>query len=118
MAAAALLALPFCPGCAGGTEVNGLSCQECKGSGRAGGAVRRRWRGLKRPSLGPLADVAGWSVGTVLSLLPLVPGVGGAAMVSVAAGELAGHVFGHGLTPWAGLAVGGVFALALDRRIP
>lgn len=119
MAAAALLALPFCQACAGGGEVNGLPCRECGESGRLRPA-RRRWR-LRRPSLGPLADVAGWSVGTVLSLaglLPLVPGVGGAVMVSLGAGEVAGRVFGHGLALWVGLAVGGVFALVLDRRIP
>lgn len=80
-------------------------------------ALRRRLRPAGAAA-GPLADAAGWTAGRVLALLPLVPGVGGAAMISVCAGEFAGHVFGHGLTPWVAGLVGGVFALLLDRRIP
>lgn len=64
-----------------------------------------------------ITEGAGTVLGRILSLVPLVPGVGGAAMVSVGAGEFAGHVFGHGLAPWVALAVGGMFALLLDRRI-
>lgn len=66
---------------------------------------------------GMLASAAGWVTGRVLASLPAVPGVGGAAAVSVGLGELAGHVFGHGLTPWVAITVGGVFALVLDRQI-
>ena len=66
---------------------------------------------------GVLADVAGWLTGRVLLSLPAVPGLAGAGMVSLGLGELAGHVFGHGLTPWVSVAVGGVFALMLDRRL-
>ena len=79
-------------------------------------ALRRRLRA--REVAGPLADAAGWTAGRLLSLLPLVPGIGGAAVISVCTGELAGHVFGHGLAPWVAGLVGGVFALLLDRRIP
>jgi hypothetical protein len=78
--------------------------------------LRRRLRDRLAPT--PLPEAAGHAVGRVLSLLPLLPGIGGAAMVSVGSGELAGHVFGHGLAPWVALGVGGVFALLLDRKIP
>lgn len=67
---------------------------------------------------GVLASAAGAVSGRLLAVRRLVPGVAGAAAVSVCAGELAGHVFGHGLAPWVAGLVGGVFALALDRRLP
>lgn len=66
---------------------------------------------------GSVADAAGHATGRFLASLPLVPGIAGAAMISLGAGELAGHLFGRGLTPWVALMVGGVFALLLDRRI-
>ena len=66
---------------------------------------------------GVLASAAGRVAGRVLAVRHLVPGVGGALMVSVGAGGFAGHVFGHGLTPWVAVTAGGMFALALDRRI-
>jgi hypothetical protein len=77
--------------------------------------LRRRLR--ESDAAGVAVEAAGAVLGRLLSLLPLLPGIGGAAMVSVGAGELAGHVFGHGLAPWVAVAVGGVFALLLDRRI-
>ena len=67
---------------------------------------------------GRAAEVAGKLTGRALRLRRTVPGVAGAAAVSVCTGGLAGHVFGHGLTPWAGGVVGGVFLLLLDRRLP
>jgi hypothetical protein len=79
-------------------------------------ALRRRLRASA--AVGGATDAAGKSVGRVLSLLPLLPGLGGAAMISLGAGEFAGHVFGHGLVPWVALLAAGVFALLLDRRIP
>lgn len=78
--------------------------------------LRRRLRDWLAPT--PLPEAAGHVVGFALALLPLLPGVGGAAMISVGSGEFAGHVFGHGLAPWVAVAVGGVFALLLDRKIP
>ena len=66
---------------------------------------------------GALASAAGWVTGRVLAVRHLVPGIGGALMVSLGAGGFAGHVFGHGLTPWVAVTVGGVFALVLDRKI-
>jgi hypothetical protein len=66
---------------------------------------------------------AGWA-GTAIRLTRrparaarALPGVAGAAAIAVGAGELTGHVFGHGLALWAGLAVGGVFALWLGREL-
>lgn len=40
-----------------------------------------------------------------------------AAAVSVGLGELAGHVFGHDLTWWVALAVGGVFGLWIASEV-
>jgi hypothetical protein len=78
--------------------------------------LRRRLRDWLAPT--PLPEAAGWVLGRALSLLPLLPGIAGAAMISVGSGEFAGHVFGRGLAPWVALGVGGVFALLLDRKIP
>jgi len=79
--------------------------------------VRLRRHLSASPVTGAAVTVAGFVTGLLLLAAPKVPGVAGAAAVSLSAGEFAGHVFGHGLTPWVGLAVGGVFALLLDRRI-
>lgn len=68
--------------------------------------------------LGALTSAAGAAAGRVLAVRHLVPGVAGGVMMSFGLGELAGHVFGHGLTPWVAVTVAGVFALALDRQIP
>jgi hypothetical protein len=62
-------------------------------------------------------DAAGAAIGHVLSVRHLVPGIAGAAAVSLGLGEVAGHVFGHGLTPWVAVTLAGLFALALDRRL-
>ena len=66
---------------------------------------------------GRAAELAGKATGRVMALLPTVPGLAGAAMASVCTGELAGHVFGHGLAPWVAGLVGSVFLLLLDRRL-
>lgn len=50
-----------------------------------------------------------------------VAGVAGAAAIALGAGELAGHVFGHGIAPWATLLVAGVFSMwfgAEMNRVP
>ena len=49
--------------------------------------------------------------------LRAAPGVAGAVMLAVAAGELASHVWHRGLGPWVGLAVAGVFALWFGAEI-
>jgi hypothetical protein len=40
-----------------------------------------------------------------------------AAAISVGAGEMAGHVFGRGLAPWAGLTVAGGFGLWIAAEL-
>lgn len=96
-----------CPSCRGGREINGVPCRDCSGERRE--ARRQLLPGL----LGSLATAAGTAVRWSMSL----PGLLGAAGMSVAAGEIIGHVFGHGLTPWVALAVGAGFALRLDWRL-
>ena len=85
------------------------------------GVARGRASGRSSAGLGRLAgrvvDVAGVVTGRVLAALPSVPGLAGAGAVAVCAGEVTGHVFGHGLAPWVGGLVGGVFLLLLDRRL-
>lgn len=81
------------------------------------GAAVPVWRKAAAQVSGAVADVSGWLAGRVLAVVPSLPGVAGAAAVSVCAGFAASHVFGHGLAPWVGGLVGGVFALALDRRM-
>ena len=112
MAAAPLsLALPPCPGCAGGGEVNGLVCGECGGSRRLTAARRRRRR---LPSLLRVADVLSVPVGSSIRALPAAVMVAG---VSLGLGEITGHVFGHGLTPWVTLLAVGVFGGLIDRQL-
>lgn len=109
------LALLPCPGCAGGGEVNGLTCRDCGGSKRA--AVKRRrwtWRRLLDRAAAP----AGAAVGTVLGWSRTVPGVGGAAAFTFGVSVVA-HSAWHWLPLYGvALVIGGVFALALDRKIP
>lgn len=76
-----------------------------------------RLRTAAAAAKGRTADVSGYLTGRALAVRRLVPGVAGAALLSVAAGEIAGHVFGHGLTPWVASALGAVFLLVLDRRL-
>ena len=117
MAAAALrvpLALPPCPDCRGGGEINGVECRECEGRGRAGVRHRRwTWRRL----LDGAATPAGAVVGTLLGWSRTVPGVGGAAAVTYGLA-----VFVHSAWHWVPvyavvLAVGGAFGLMMDRRL-
>jgi hypothetical protein len=75
---------------------------------------RRDWRDAL---WGGLATASGKVTGHALRVRRMFPGVAGAAAVSVCAGGLAGHVFGHGLSPWVGGLVGGVFLLLVDRRL-
>jgi hypothetical protein len=78
-------------------------------------AHRRDWRAQLA---GRVADLAGKLTGRALKIAPTVPGLAGAAGFSVCLGGFAGHVFGHGLTPWVAGLAGSGFALLLDRRIP
>jgi hypothetical protein len=60
---------------------------------------------------------AGTAVRLTRPLFRSVPGILGAAAVSLGAGELAGHIFGRGLAPWAALTVAGGFALWIGAAI-
>lgn len=66
---------------------------------------------------GAFAAAAGWVSGRCLSVRHLLPGIAGGMAVSLGAGEVCGHVFGHGLVPWVTVLTAGVFALALDKRL-
>lgn len=108
------LALPPCPGCAGGGEVNGLVCRECGGSKR----VRPRRRPLSWKRLaGRLATPAGALAGRALNWSRTVPGVGGAAAFTSGVSVVA-HSAWHWLPVYGvALVIGGVFGLAMDRRL-
>ena len=47
----------------------------------------------------------------------VVPGLAGAAGTAIGLGQVAGHVWGRGLTWWVALTVGGVFALLIGREV-
>lgn len=66
---------------------------------------------------GAVASAAGWASGRVLASGRSLPSLAGAVLVSVCAGGFAGHVFGHGLTPWVAGVVGGVFLLWIGTEI-
>ena len=73
-----------------------------------------------RPGAGALAllaTAAGAAAGRVLRWRRVLPGVAAGVLASVACGEITGHLFRHGLAPWAGCLVGSLFLLALDRRL-
>lgn len=114
--AAASLALPPCPGCAGGREINGVPCRDCGGTGRVRAAQRLRGslRALARS--GPALAAAG-AAGTLVRWSASVPGVAGAAGVTIGAAMIIHGVFGQVPELGAALAVGGVFGLLMDRRI-
>lgn len=116
--AAVVLTGPACPGCAGGGEVNGVPCPECRGS-RLAKPQGRRWS--FRSSVHRLADAlavpAGSVVGTAMGWSSLLPGVGGAAAVSWGAADVV-----HSLAPsvpmlGATVLVAGIFGLVMDRRL-
>lgn len=105
---------PPCSGCAGGGEVNGLSCRGCGGTGRAGARrARVPWRILGRRAALAMAGPAGMVVGWSRTL----PGVGGAAALTFGTAVIA-HSAWHWVPAYAVAAlVGGTFGLLADRRI-
>lgn len=108
------LALPPCTGCAGGGEVNGVTCRSCGGSTRAGGR-RRRWS-WRRPGHRLLLALA-TPVGLVVGWSRSLPGIAGAAAVTYGVSAVV-----HGLVhqvPELGVAalVAGGFGLMMDRRL-
>lgn len=67
--------------------------------------------------LGTAAVGLGRLIGVARLAVPFVPGTAGAAGLSLAVGEIAGHVFGHGLSPWVALLAGALFCLRIDGRV-
>lgn len=47
----------------------------------------------------------------------MLPGLAGAALVSLGGGELAGQAFGRGVALWASLALAGVFVLVFAAEV-
>ena len=108
------LSLPPCPGCAGGGEVNGLPCRECGGKGRQAARLARvRWRALSRR----WSLAAAGAAGTLVRWTGAVPGVAGAAGVTIGAAMIIHGVFPR--VPELGVAalVAGTFGLLADRRL-
>ena len=106
----AATATAACADCAGGGEINGLPCRSCKGQRRAPLARPRRW-------------VHGWGLaaasaaGTVVRWSRSVPGVAGAAGVTIGAAMITHSVWPRVPLLAAALVVGGVFGLLMDKRI-
>ena len=71
-------------------------------------ASHARGPGAVQRALGAAATAAGWVTGRVLSAIPTVPGLAGAAMVAYGASMV--------YLP-AGVIAGGAFLLLLDRRL-
>jgi hypothetical protein len=63
------------------------------------------------------AKVAGTVVRIVRGPGRALPGIAGAAAVSVGLGEVAGHVFGHHLAPWVALLTAGVLLMWVGYEI-
>jgi len=115
-AVAAPLLLPACAGCAGGGEINGLPCRDCGGTGRQ--RAQRRLPGSLR-ALGRRWSLAGaFAAGTLVRWSASVPGVAGAAGVTIGAAMIVHGVFHQ--VPELGVmaAAGGVFGLLADRQLP
>lgn len=105
----AVTATAACADCAGGGEINGLPCRSCKG-GRRPPAVRRRFgRGWGLAAASAAGTVVRWSRS--------VPGVAGAAGVTIGAAMITHSVWPRVPLLAAALAVGGVFGLLMDRQL-
>jgi len=57
------------------------------------------------------------AAGTAVRVGRLLFAPAAAAAVSAGVGELAGHVFGRGLSPWVALVMGGGFGLWMAREL-
>jgi hypothetical protein len=49
--------------------------------------------------------------------LPAVPGPASGVLAAVGGGEVIGHVFGRGLSPWCSLVIGSVFLARLGAEL-
>lgn len=114
---AALASLPPCPECAGGGEVNGLTCRSCNGSTRAGVPKPSRLLAWLAGLPGAGASAAGTAAGTALRWSASLPGVLGAAGVSYGLAAVVHGVFGQVPELAVAALAAGAFLLALDRRL-
>jgi hypothetical protein len=100
---------PACADCAGGGEINGLPCRSCKGARRAVARPRRLLHGWGLAAASAAGTVVRWSRS--------VPGIAGAAGVTIGAAMIT-HSIWHWIPLLApALAVGGVFGLLMDRQL-
>jgi hypothetical protein len=81
-------------------------------------AGARNWRVTGRAALARCAYVCGaaWRQGRAWRLHAAAPGFAGAALLSVGAGGLAGHIW-PGTGVWVTLAAAGMFCLRFDSRM-
>lgn len=49
--------------------------------------------------------------------LPAVPGLASGVLASVGGGEVIGHVFGRGLSPWCAIVIGAVYLARLGSEL-
>jgi hypothetical protein len=98
-----------CADCAGGGEINGLPCRSCKGQRRTVARPRRFLRGWGLAAAGAAGTVVRWSRS--------VPGVAGAAGVTIGAAMITHAIWSQIPLLAAALVVGGVFGLLMDRQI-
>lgn len=63
------------------------------------------------------AVIAGTLVRILRPLGRLLPGLAGAVLASVGAGQVAGHVFGRGLAPWVGCVVAAGFLVRIGAEV-
>jgi len=117
--AAPLRMAPPCRGCAGGREVNGVTCRDCGGTGRQRGPVRipGSWRRAARQWALVAAGPAGTVAGRLMRWSAALPGVAGAAGVTIGAAMIVHGVFHQ--VPGLGVAAltAGVFGLLADRQL-
>lgn len=110
-------ALPPCPGCAGGGQINGVECRDCRGTTRRAGRQARdwlpEWRGLPRRA----ALAAAGPAGTAVRWCRPLPGIGGAAGVSWGLAMIVHGVFGQVPELGVAAAAAGAFGLMLDRKL-
>ena len=98
-----------CADCAGGGEINGLPCRSCKGQRRTPPRPRRLLHGWGLAAASAAGTVVRWSRS--------VPGVAGAAGVTMGAAMITHAIWPAVPLLAVALAVGGVFGLLMDRQL-
>lgn len=76
-----------------------------------------RWADFRLKWLIRAAKVAGTAVRLARGPGRALPGIAGAAAVAVGLGEVAGHVFGHHLTPWVALLAAGALSMWVGHEL-